>query len=130
MSGDGDAREWGPWSVWKTEILLGAYLPLFAVASKRSDHRTFIDCFAGVNRNVERDTGREIKSSPRQALEEERRRSRSTSEAEGLFAAEDWETELAAAANNPTKYARLLTEDPQPYTPGATTVEEQLKLDW
>lgn len=64
-------REWGPWSVWKTEILLGGYLPLFAQATKKADHRTFIDCFAGVSRNVERDTGREIKSSPRQALEAE-----------------------------------------------------------
>lgn len=356
MSGDGDGREWGPWSVWKTEILLGGYLPLFAVASKRSDHRTFIDCFAGVSRNVERDTGREIKSSPRQALEaqppfthllgfelpenaarlqaaldaefpgrairivvgdanakideglrwwfdqrvglrgpylgaalayldpnsmelewttvetlarfgrtppapdawvrprpiemlilfptgplkrslpqagkaeaapsayakvdklfgdnswrpiyddqragviggedswshyvnlyryrllqlgyshtaaievrntrrvvlyhmvfatgnragqqimgsvmskarevlpklldDERRRRRTTSDAGGLFAAEEWETELAAAADDPTKYARLLTEDPQPYKPEATTGPEQLKLDW
>src|SRR5690606_5755206 len=69
MTDGGDAREWGPWSVWKTEILLGGYLPLFARAATRSDHRTFIDCFAGVSRNVERDTGREIKSSPRQALE-------------------------------------------------------------
>lgn len=69
MSIDDDTRAWGPWSVWETEILLGGYLPLFAAASKRSDHRTFIDCFAGVSRNVERDTGREIKSSPRQALE-------------------------------------------------------------
>ena len=28
MSIDENAREWGPWSVWKTEILLGGYLPL------------------------------------------------------------------------------------------------------
>lgn len=61
-------REWGPWSVWKTEILLGGYLPLFARASQRAKHRTFIDCFAGVARNYERDTGRSILSSPRLAL--------------------------------------------------------------
>lgn len=64
-----DEREWGPWSVWKTEILLGGYLPLFTRAAAKGKHRTFIDCFAGVTRNVERITGREIKSSPRQALE-------------------------------------------------------------
>lgn len=70
MSED-EEREWGPWSVWKTEILLGGYLPLFARAAQRADHRTFIDCFAGVTRNVERSTGREIASSPRLALETE-----------------------------------------------------------
>jgi three-Cys-motif partner protein len=62
-------REWGPWSVWKTEILLGGYLPLFTRAAQSAVHRTFIDCFAGVARNVERDTGREIANSPRLALE-------------------------------------------------------------
>lgn len=61
-------REWGPWSVWKTEILLGGYLPLFARVAQRADHRTFIDCFAGVARNIERETRREIPSSPRLAL--------------------------------------------------------------
>lgn len=62
-------REWGPWSIWKTQILLGGYLPLFTRASQRAEHRTFIDCFAGVARNVERDTGRQIPSSPRLALD-------------------------------------------------------------
>lgn len=64
-----DEREWGSWSVWKTEILLGGYLPLFTRASQKAPHRTYIDCFAGVTRNLERGTGREIKSSPRLALE-------------------------------------------------------------
>lgn len=63
-------------------------------------------------------------------LDDERRRRRTTSGAEALFAAEEWETELAAAADEPAKFARLLTEDPQPYRPGATTVQEQLKLEW
>lgn len=66
---DQEPRAWGPWSVWKTEILLAAYLPLFTTASKKALHRTFIDCFAGSTRNIERGTGREIKSSPQLALE-------------------------------------------------------------
>lgn len=61
-------RVWGPWSVWKTEILLGGYLPLFTRAAQRAEHRTFIDCFAGVAHNVQRDTGRPVASSPRLAL--------------------------------------------------------------
>ena len=63
-------------------------------------------------------------------LDDERRRRRSTSDAEALFAAEEWETQLAAAADDPTKYARLLTGDPQPYAPGAAPIQEQLELDW
>jgi three-Cys-motif partner protein len=66
--GGGYAREWGPWSVWKTEVLLGGYLPLFAKAAERGIHRTFIDCFAGSTINLERDTGRAVASSPRIAL--------------------------------------------------------------
>ena len=64
----GCAREWGPWSVWKTEVLLGGYLPLFAKAAQTGFHRTFIDCFAGSTINLERDTRRAIASSPRIAL--------------------------------------------------------------
>jgi three-Cys-motif partner protein len=40
-------RQWHAWSVWKTKVLLGAYLPAFTTACKGTAHRTFIDCFAG-----------------------------------------------------------------------------------
>lgn len=63
-------RDWGPWSVWKTELILGAYLPAFLRAGRSSRHRVFIDGFAGSVDNFERDTGRPMKSSPVLALEE------------------------------------------------------------
>jgi len=40
-------REWHAWSVWKTKVLIGAYLPAFTTACKGVAHRSFIDCFAG-----------------------------------------------------------------------------------
>jgi three-Cys-motif partner protein len=40
-------RKWHAWSVWKTKVLLGAYLPAFTTACEGAPHRTFIDCFAG-----------------------------------------------------------------------------------
>lgn len=58
-----DGREWGPWSVWKTELVLGGYLSLFLRVGSSSVHRTFIDCFAGSVENRERGTGRAIDSS-------------------------------------------------------------------
>ncbi len=66
---DFDRREWGPWSVWKTEILLGGYLPLFTRASQSAPHRTFFDLFAGATENVQRLTHRAVMSSPRLALQ-------------------------------------------------------------
>lgn len=60
---NGESREWGPWSVWKTELILGGYLPRFAKAGAGSQHRTFIDCYAGGIENFERGTGRLIESS-------------------------------------------------------------------
>lgn len=69
MANDEAAREWGPWSVWKTELILGAYLPLFARASKKPPHRTFFDCFAGTTQNVQRLSRRALKSSLQLALE-------------------------------------------------------------
>jgi three-Cys-motif partner protein len=68
MVGAPKAREWGPWSVWKTEIVLGAYLPLFLRAAKSSLHRVFIDFFSGTTRNFDR-TGQEIRASPWVALQ-------------------------------------------------------------
>lgn len=65
---NGLARKWGPWSVWKNEIILGSYLPLFTRAGSGSLYRTFIDGFAGSALNVERHTGREVRSSPEIAL--------------------------------------------------------------
>lgn len=64
-----NVREWGPWSVWKTEIVLGAYAPQFLRAATGSRDRIFIDCFAGSTRNLERGTGRPIRSSPQVALQ-------------------------------------------------------------
>lgn len=68
-----EAREWGPWSVWKTELLLGGYLPLFAEAAgagfRPSEHRTYFDLFAGGLDNVERFTNRKVPSSPALAVE-------------------------------------------------------------
>ena len=64
------ARDWGPWSVWKTELILGAYLPAFLRAGRGARHRVFIDGFAGSMDNFERGTGRPLKSSPVLALEE------------------------------------------------------------
>lgn len=64
----GKPREWGPWSVWKNELILGAYVNVFTRAGKRSRHRTFIDGFAGSAQNVERYTNRPILSSPEIAL--------------------------------------------------------------
>lgn len=68
MTEAGGTREWHAWSVWKTEILLGSYLPAFASASRGARHRVFIDCFAGATRNVQVGTGREFPGSPRLAL--------------------------------------------------------------
>ncbi len=63
VASNGESREWGPWSVWKTELILGGYLPRFAQAGSSSEHRTFIDCYAGSVENIERGTGRVIESS-------------------------------------------------------------------
>ena len=68
MVGAPKTREWGPWSVWKTEIVLGAYLPMFLRAAKSSRHRVFIDCFSGSTRNIDR-AGHEVRASPRVALQ-------------------------------------------------------------
>lgn len=62
-------REWGPWSVWKTEVLLRTYIEAFVTASKKAPHRTFIDGFAGEVANTERFTGRPLLSSTQHALE-------------------------------------------------------------
>lgn len=61
-------REWHAWSVWKTEALLGGYLPEFTQASKRAPHCVFIDCFAGTARNFDITSDQEFPSSPRVAL--------------------------------------------------------------
>lgn len=58
-----DEREWGPWSVWKTELVLTPYIREFLLAGSRSKCRTFIDCFAGAASNIERGTGRSVCSS-------------------------------------------------------------------
>src|SRR5665213_2916121 len=68
MSAEDKTREWHSWSVWKSEILFAVYLAEFVKAGKRSQHRVFIDCFAGSNDNVEIGTGRELPGSPRIAL--------------------------------------------------------------
>ncbi len=62
-------RKWGPWSVWKTEVLLHTYLQRFVSASQKAPHRTFIDAFAGQSRNIERATGRPLPTSSRLALD-------------------------------------------------------------
>jgi three-Cys-motif partner protein len=65
-----EAREWGAWSIWKTKVLLGGYLPLFTKAgSGRAGHMTFIDCFAGSHRNIDRTTKEPVPSSIELALE-------------------------------------------------------------
>lgn len=63
------AREWGPWSVWKTELILTPYVREFLMAGTRSLHRTFIDCYAGASFNRERATGRTLQSSIQMALD-------------------------------------------------------------
>jgi three-Cys-motif partner protein len=68
MSDEFNERIWHAWSVWKTEIVLGGYLPLFTRAGKTSRHRLYIDGFAGTARNLEQGTGRQIPGSPRVAL--------------------------------------------------------------
>ena len=60
-------RQWHAWSVWKTKVLLGAYLPAFTTACKRAPHRTFIDCFAGDAQSVDT-TGQPFEGSARIAL--------------------------------------------------------------
>ena len=65
---DDDGRSWGPWSVWKTELVLAPYIREFLTAGTRSVHSTFIDCYAGATRNRERETGRELASSIQTAL--------------------------------------------------------------
>jgi three-Cys-motif partner protein len=60
-------RKWHAWSVWKTKVVLGAYLPAFARASKKAPHCTFIDCFAG-SADAETWTGTAHEGSPWIAL--------------------------------------------------------------
>jgi three-Cys-motif partner protein len=64
-------RDWGPWSVWKTELILGAYLPDSLRAGRGALHRVFIDGFAGAVDNFERGSGRPVRSSPVLALEDD-----------------------------------------------------------
>lgn len=69
-TGEREAREWGAWSIWKTQVLLGGYLPIFTRASSgKANHRTFIDCFAGSDRNIDRTTKEEVPSSIELALD-------------------------------------------------------------
>jgi three-Cys-motif partner protein len=64
----GSARTWHAWSVWKTKVLLGSYLPEFTRAGAgKANHRTFLDCFAGAARSVDID-GKTFVSSPQIAL--------------------------------------------------------------
>ena len=62
------SRQWHAWSVWKTRVLLGTYLPVFArVCAGKAHHMTFVDCFAGTADSVEID-GTAFLGSPRIAL--------------------------------------------------------------
>jgi three-Cys-motif partner protein len=62
-----EARVWHAWSRWKTQVLLGAYLPAFTMACKNAHHKTFIDCFAGTPDAVDH-AGNAFDGSPRIAL--------------------------------------------------------------
>lgn len=49
---------------------------------------------------------------------------------ESLFSDQEWENELSAAADDPSRYARLLTGQSGPYVSGTPSIQEQLHLDW
>lgn len=62
-----DRRYWGVWTSEKLEVL-EEYLAGFARATKRSDETLYLDLFAGRIDNVERDTNKALRGSPRIAL--------------------------------------------------------------
>jgi three-Cys-motif partner protein len=70
LSAEGDmmaTRKWGWWTRNKLQILED-YLAAFAIASKRQEHRIYLDLFAGRPDNESRETGETVLGSAHRAI--------------------------------------------------------------